>query len=235
MSADDLTPLDEESLAVLSQLKPILPVPDAARDRIWTAVAARAALVPGAPSSPASSGAAGLTGWIRRHPWWAVGGALALGVGGGAASGGRSRVEVVTVERPVATPAPVSRSPASAWVEVPPSAPSSRPNPQSRPPVASESPVDTSGQHLAAESAILDVARAALARGEPDQALVAVERHTSSFPRGVLREEREALAVKALVLAGRGEEARARAAAFRTRYPESFFLPAIESSLRTLP
>jgi hypothetical protein len=95
--------------------------------------------------------------------------------------------------------------------------------------------VDTSGQHLAAESAILDVARAAIARGEPDQALAAIERHASSFPRGVLREEREALAVKALVLAGRGEEARARAAAFRARYPASFFLPALESSLRNLP
>ena len=230
----DLTPLDEESLAVLSQLKPMLPVPDASRDRIWSAVETRVAMVPGASVGPPQPRAAGLTGWIGRHPWWAVSGALALGAAGGAASGGRTRVEVVTVERPVA-PAPVTRSPSTAWVELP-----SRPLPSAtavpRPAAsASGGDVDTSGQHLAAESAILDVARAAIARGEPDQALAAIERHASSFPRGVLREEREALAVKALVLAGRGEEARARAAAFRARYPASFFLPALESSLRNLP
>jgi hypothetical protein len=51
----------------------------------------------------------------------------------------------------------------------------------------------------------------------------------------VLREEREALAVKAFVLAGRGDEARARADKFRAKYPASLFLPAIESSLRSIP
>jgi hypothetical protein len=96
-------------------------------------------------------------------------------------------------------------------------------------------PPPSVGQTLAAESAILDIARTAIARGEGDHALAAVDRHAAAFPHGSLREEREALAVKALVLAGRGDEARARAAKFRMAYPESLFLQAIESSLRSIP
>jgi hypothetical protein len=51
----------------------------------------------------------------------------------------------------------------------------------------------------------------------------------------MLTEEREALAVKALLLAGRDDEARQRAARFRERYPQSLFLPALEAKLRALP
>jgi len=96
-------------------------------------------------------------------------------------------------------------------------------------------PRERTGQELAAESAILDIARTAIARGEADHAIAAVDRHASTFPQGVLREEREALGVKALVLAGRADDARARAAQFRAKYPESLFLPALDSALRSLP
>ncbi len=102
---------------------------------------------------------------------------------------------------------------------------------RARPPHPSAAPLD-SGAALAAESALLDIARTALARGEPDHALAAVGRHASQFPHGLLAEEREALAVKALAQSGRAADAHARANRFRARYPESLFSTAIDSSLK---
>ncbi len=84
---------------------------------------------------------------------------------------------------------------------------------------------------LAKEQVLLDTARAALARGRADDALVAVASHATQFPQGRLVEDREAVAVQALAAAGRLDEARARAKAFRARYPRSIYLKAIERSL----
>jgi hypothetical protein len=85
---------------------------------------------------------------------------------------------------------------------------------------------------LAAERALLDRARRALMRGDGDAALDPLGRHATSFPRGQLVEEREGMRVKALVLAGRRSEARARANSFRRRFPHSLFLPVVEAALR---
>jgi hypothetical protein len=87
------------------------------------------------------------------------------------------------------------------------------------------------GTELARERALLDVARADAARGEPAQALAQAERHRQQFPRGRLSEEREALAIRALSSLGRTDEAHARARAFRAAYPKSFLIPALESAL----
>lgn len=84
---------------------------------------------------------------------------------------------------------------------------------------------------LAKEQVLLDTARAALARGRADDALVAVASHATQFPQGRLVEDREAVAVQALAAAGRLDEARARAKGFRARYPRSIYLKAIERSL----
>ena len=92
----------------------------------------------------------------------------------------------------------------------------------------------TSPSELARERAIIDVVRAAIARGHADSALAAVERHASAFPAGRLREEREGLRVLALVRAGRAEEARAAATRFKQAYPASLLWPAIESALAGL-
>lgn len=84
---------------------------------------------------------------------------------------------------------------------------------------------------LARERALLDLARADAARGEPTLSLSETEQHRSQFPRGKLAEEREALAIRALHSLGRTDEARARAQAFRLAYPNSFLTPAIDSAL----
>jgi hypothetical protein len=84
---------------------------------------------------------------------------------------------------------------------------------------------------LAAERAVLEIARNAVGRGEGAVALRALERHAAEFPRGRLAEEREALAVQALELAGRRSEARARAEQFRSRFPKSLLRAAIAGTL----
>lgn len=58
-------------------------------------------------------------------------------------------------------------------------------------------------------------------RDRPADVLAEADRGARSFPDGVLAQEREALAIEALVRLGRDEEARARAAAFAARYPTS--------------
>lgn len=84
---------------------------------------------------------------------------------------------------------------------------------------------------LARERALLDVARACAARGEPARVLELVAQHARQFPRGRLSEEREALAIRALLALGRAQEARARAATFRSEHPNSFLMPVIDSAL----
>ncbi|MDB4936956.1 MAG: hypothetical protein JWP87_3928, partial [Labilithrix sp.] len=75
--------------------------------------------------------------------------------------------------------------------------------------------------------AALDVARTALGRGDGPNALAACDDHARRFPRGALGEEREAIAVQALVLEQRTTDARARAERFRKRHPRSILLPAV--------
>ena len=82
---------------------------------------------------------------------------------------------------------------------------------------------------------LLNRARAAFAAGDYGAALAAVVSHAKRFPSGRLEEEREALAVKALVGAGRYDEAQARGARFRARFPRSFLAPTIDEALGTIP
>jgi hypothetical protein len=88
---------------------------------------------------------------------------------------------------------------------------------------------------LAAEQSLLDPARVALARGDGAAALTGLDLHQRRFPTGALAQEREAMAVQALMLAGDDDAARGRAARFRARYPDSLLLPAIDATLRSHP
>lgn len=97
-------------------------------------------------------------------------------------------------------------------------------------PSASHEPV-TSPQGLAAERALLDVARGALAAGDPRTALDATERHEKSYPDGMLVEEREALVIKALAALGRTDEALTRARVFEQRYPNSLLRRAVHTAV----
>lgn len=95
---------------------------------------------------------------------------------------------------------------------------------------SSEAP-PRSARGLGAERGLLDVARAALARGEAAEALTAVDRHGREYPDGMLVEEREALAIKALVVLRRRDEARTRAKRFEHRFPHSLMLHAVKGGV----
>jgi hypothetical protein len=88
---------------------------------------------------------------------------------------------------------------------------------------------------LDAERALLDAARAALVSGDTDIALGALDRHARTYAHPILAEERDALLVQALVRAGRYNEARTRAEAFRDHTPNSLFRPAVDAAVGSIP
>lgn len=88
---------------------------------------------------------------------------------------------------------------------------------------------------LAAERALLEVARSAVIAGQSAAALSALGQHARAFPRGRLSEEREGLWIRVLIGAGRADEARQRAAHFRKSFPRSMLIPSFEEALGTIP
>jgi len=101
--------------------------------------------------------------------------------------------------------------------------------------VTSAVEADSRGDTLTVQQALLDRARAALAHGDGRQALAALAEHARTHPASDLLEEREALTIKSLIASGDSTTARARAAAFAARYPQSLFLPSIRAALPENP
>jgi len=81
---------------------------------------------------------------------------------------------------------------------------------------------------FAAELDLLQRAHAAYTRRDFSTALTLISEHARRFPRGNLAEQREALRVRSLAGAGRGDEAHRAAAGFGLRFPRSVLLPQIE-------
>lgn len=135
-----------------------------------------------------------------------------------------ARERIVYVDRPVmvsvAAPPP-SAAPPSIRVEDLPTAQKS-----ASPSSPSSSPGDVSAERL-----LLDEARVAFAAGDYSKSLERLERHRARFPSGVLAEEREALAVRALAARGDKVEATKRARSFVAKYPESIMRPAVEAAV----
>ena len=98
----------------------------------------------------------------------------------------------------------------------------------------SSSPSDV-GDAYALELGLLQRAREAVASGKFSTALDAITEHQRRFPTGRLREEREALRVKALAGLGRNDEARLAAKRFRERFPQSVLSNRIEQTIRPDP
>jgi hypothetical protein len=84
------------------------------------------------------------------------------------------------------------------------------------------------------ELRLLELAQQAL-RDDPGRALAIAERHRRLFARGQFAQEREVLAIQALLALGRHERASARARAFAHRYPESSHLPHLRDLVRMTP
>ena len=105
--------------------------------------------------------------------------------------------------------------------------------PGSAQPADWEAPRGTST--IAEERGLVERARAALVRRDGVSALIALREHAQKFPKGQLAEERDALEVQALAVAGHTEDARTKARMFDARHPGSIFAPQIDAIARELP
>lgn len=193
-----------------------------------------------APLETAAGAAAGAT-----VPAWIKGIFLAVGIGAGgaglyAALGGAPTAAAPIAPPPVLIDLPLERLLSRAGGREPAGSPAAeapvpeapRPTPSAlrreaprSPRPAAPAPEATAAEDsddLVRESNLVDASRAALAQ-DPEAALAALERHQAEFPKGRLAEEREFIAIRALMRLGRADEARARAAAFFARYPSSSF------------
>lgn len=208
----------------------------------------------GEPPAPPSvaAGSAGVTGLAAKVGTWGValsvatfvaGTALGVGVGASVFSAPaevtEARVAPAVEERSAASvplaPLPPPEEPVAAVAppakRVPtPSRPSPRPV---SPPVTvpASPPAAKRDLALSEERALLERARTALGRSQPEVAQAAAEEHLRRFPDGQLAEEREVLWVQALMRLERHREAQQKAHAFRRKYPQSILLPVLEAAM----
>jgi hypothetical protein len=165
---------------------------------------------------------------VAPAPPAAIGGALKLGLlgvaliiaGGGAwlLTSSKSAPPSAPVSAPVAPAAPLppsSPEPAAPATEAPQPAP---PNSE----LGVERPAKPVPPAQPSEAELLEQARSAL-KSDASRALARANEHRSRFPGGVLVQEREVIAIKALRQLGRTAEADRRAEAFEKAFPGSAF------------
>lgn len=258
MITEELEPLTSEVDAMIAADRDSSTMPEGVRQRTirrieWTLAVGPAgggsAGGDGAPDGPGNAlpdvattaAAGGLTKIVSV-------GVVAFALGGAAGAGIHASVTehepTPLAPQPVTTPS-ITPTP-------PPLVPSNQLNPMVTPPsratiappsarlssqpiASADEPVPERDTDLAAERALLVEARQALSVGNGAGALDAVDRHASRFPSGRLGQEREVIAIRALVAAGRVSEARERAQRFKTNFPKSMALPAIDALLGTNP
>lgn len=135
-------------------------------------------------------------------------------------------VAYASAQMPSVAP-PIASAPPSSWVRVPSESSSA---------AAAATASASFGTTVTPteERALIERGRAALARRDWLSALEALRERDKAYPQGALREERDALEVQALALAGRSDDARSKARAFLKRYPGSVFTLKIESLEREL-
>jgi hypothetical protein len=245
MSLPPPEPLDPALEKLVAEEQRAQDLPSGASERLQARLAplfAGPASAPTAPQAPSASAAgtkaiATATRALRVAKYVAVlvvGSVLGAGVQ--AAFTRAPPVAIVYVDRAV-VPSASGVSPsaiAAPWASSSAPAPVVAPGPTARSAGAPATTVplatEAAARDLAAEQVGLEIARAALARGDSSAALAATDRYARSFPRGQLREEADAIAVQALARAGRLDEARARAAQFRRSYPHGLFRAVVDQA-----
>lgn len=248
MTTPDIEALDGDVLALLVHAKPI-PALDAGKKAALLAdVIGKIGTLPpgGGGGDGGGSGGAGAGAGAGVATGAAVGSKIALGIAfavGVAAGVVGDRTLVDRAPAPIASPstvttivipsvtAPVPDAPEAVPVGALPSAPI----PSAAQPAKTPGEPVPSARGLAAERALLDVARSALARGEASEALSAAERHRREYADGALIEEREAIAIKALVALGRRDEAAQRLANLEKTHPNSIVLRAAKKAVSGAP
>jgi hypothetical protein len=215
---------EQEVEAVIEQGRQIPPAPDVVRARLLAR--ARAAASVASPNAiPALSTP---TVWRGRRIAVAASVLLFVAAAAGAAFHARVASAPGTAPRTPLVPAPraVRASAPGIPLVQPPEPVSStrtkRPRPSITPP-----------ESYAAELQLLQRAQSEYASHDFVNALVLLAEHGRRFPRGRLAEEREALRVRSLARAGRGDEARRALASFANRFPHSAFLPRLQAAARS--
>lgn len=210
--------------------------PEERREALFARLAAR---LPGAAPPPPPPSSHGLARVGKAGALVLLG--VALGYGAARALP-PSSPRAPARETPVASVEPPPRVvPAPPIAEAPQAVPGPpRPPPRPTPPSASApsaapAEIDSVRTTLGEERTLVERGRAAVARRDGLSALEALTAHERAFPDGKLAEERDALLVQALVLAGRGADARRHAREFTERHPGSIFTRRIEETLRELP
>ncbi|WP_437725332.1 tetratricopeptide repeat protein [Sorangium sp. So ce861] len=229
-------PLERELLGSVRHVGP----PEGAKERAWSGLASQLAAA-AAVGVTAGSGAAAAKKAVAgsllssalsiKAAAVLVGGGLALGGGYWALSSAEPPAPS-HAEGPEQAPAVAPQASAVAPQEpqaplAPAAEPAPRPEPRPEAPIEGEpsrrpsGPKPTETDLLRAESALLTEARAKLRSGDAAAAAATLERLRAQFPNGVLRQEREVLAIDVLASRGNSKEAKRRAQAFVKQYPGS--------------
>jgi hypothetical protein len=191
----------------------------------------------GGPAAPGTGAVAGATAGLK------VGGAakvcVAVLVALGGAGGGYAWTSHRAIEHSAAAP-PARSSDSLAAVlsgtRSPPPAPTSIPADPVPVPEPSQqfanppAPSAEGAGGTAAEVSLLESAEDALS-SSPELALSLADRHAARFPHGALAQEREVIAIEALLRLGRVEAARGRAERFYRSFPQSAHRTRIENLL----
>jgi hypothetical protein len=120
-------------------------------------------------------------------------------------------VEVAIAAPPVVTPAPIEIAAGERLRKPRPATPAAAPTTEA----------DVDDGKLERERALVSAAQRALAEKRPARALDVLDDHARTFPHGAMAEDRDALRVVALCLAGRIADADASRTKFFRRWPKS--------------
>jgi TolA-binding protein len=212
--------LERELLGSVRHVGP----PDGAKDQAWRGIAGQIAVVAAVGAVSSSTAAAASKAGIGTMATWALTTKVAAVVAaGGLALGGGY---IVLHSAPEASPAVAPRMVVAPVTHVAPQAP----NPVEAVAPAEDAPTEDAPSHklephrldaLKAESALLTAARAQLRSGDAAGAQASLDRLQAQFPKGMLTQEREVLAIEVLSARGNVEGAKRRAKAFVARYPKS--------------
>jgi hypothetical protein len=213
-------PTERELLASVRNVEP----PGSAKDRAWQGIAAHIAAGVAVGTAAAGASAATAKGAASIVTPSLALKTLAVLVAGGVAAGGYvawQSASAPAAPRPATLAAPPAVPEQASETLEPKQDEATTPLPTVEQASPKRAPDSSRIDSLAAESALLAEARSRLRAGDPSGAEELLAKMQSRFPRGVLRQEREVLAIEVLTARGQTEAAKDRARAFVRAHPKS--------------